>query len=94
MDGLYSLLIAAVVMFGVFLLIRQVNLWYFKINEHIALQREIRDYLRQLVSLSGGAAIPMPNMDNWSEKDKIAFKNSSSYTQYVIPPGPQNPNAH
>jgi len=89
MYGLPELLIVLVVVFAVFIVGRELNLWYFKINEHIALQREIRDQLKQLVFLSGGRP-PLPDMSRWSEKDRIAFMNSSTYAQYAPSPGQQD----
>ena len=41
------LIIFLLMLFAIFLLIREVNLWYFRINERVKLLEEIRDLLEE-----------------------------------------------
>lgn len=47
--GVPEFLIIAAIAVGVFLLFRNINLWYFKINESIKLQQEQVDLLKKLI---------------------------------------------
>ena len=43
-----DLLVAAVLIWGFWMLIRELNLWYWKVNHVVSLLEDIRDYLKIL----------------------------------------------
>lgn len=51
-SGLIILVVGLVIVAGVFSMIREIVLWYFRINESIHLAKESRDYLKELVRLA------------------------------------------
>lgn len=50
MEYLGTLIIGIIIFIVVFLLLRELNMWYWKINERIALMQEQNNLLRKLVS--------------------------------------------
>ena len=52
LPGLTGLLMIIVVLGIIFLFLREFFCWYFKINERVALQKEIRDSLKHSVNIS------------------------------------------
>jgi|GEM_PF-1492783 len=66
MEYLGTILIAVIVLVLVFLLLREVNCWYWKINERIELMEVQNDLLRNLLSEN--------NLQVLSDKDKTNQK--------------------
>jgi hypothetical protein len=52
--GIPEILICALVAVGIFLLFRNINLWYFKINESIKLQQDQLAVLQKMLDKMGG----------------------------------------
>ena len=61
--GFTEIVIFIAVLIGIFLIMREINIWYFKIDKRIQLQEETNRLLKQLVEKSA---------------DKKHFKNSHS----------------
>ncbi len=52
MENIAPVIIGIVVFIGLFLLLREVVMWYYKINERIALMKEQNSLLKQLLTKS------------------------------------------
>lgn len=52
MDGLIYLGIGIVIIAAIFMMIREIVLWYFRINEFMEVAKESRNYLKELVRLA------------------------------------------
>jgi cell division protein FtsL len=65
--GLIQVVLFFVVLFIVFLIMRKVNLWYFKINYKIELQEETNRLLKQLVDERQKPQSPISLTNNLSE---------------------------
>src|SRR5690242_6337828 len=52
LPGLFAFVLSVVVLLVIFLCIREIVLWYFRINESVQIAKESRDYLRELVRLA------------------------------------------
>jgi hypothetical protein len=50
MEYIGALVIGIIIFIAIFLLLREVNMWYWKINERIALMQEQNNLLRKLIS--------------------------------------------
>jgi hypothetical protein len=48
--SVFSFLFAIGVIVGLFILLREIVLWYWKINEHIEIAKESRDYLKEIAA--------------------------------------------
>lgn len=83
MDSVVStILITVVILVVVFLILREVNCWYWKINERIHLQNEQNQLLTKILSRLGSSALENANLnDNFdqSKKENIesGLKNSN-----------------
>ena len=86
MGTIGTLVIGIIVFVLLFLLLREVNMWYWKINERISLMQEQNDLLRKLISQS--ASPERVASDNMIEKPteepttykapKIVLQNTSN----------------
>lgn len=50
MNSLIVLIVGIVVVLGVLSVIRELVLWYWRINEHIEIAKESRDYLKEIAA--------------------------------------------
>ena len=50
-EGIVSILIGLALIIILFIILRELVMWYWKINERINLQKETNAYLRKLVEL-------------------------------------------
>ncbi len=65
--GLIQVVLFFVVLFIVFLIMREVNLWYFKINYKIELQEETNRLLKQIVEDGKKPQSPISLTNNLSD---------------------------
>lgn len=70
MEYLGTILIVIFVLIGLFLLLRELNCWYWKINERIDLQKEQNQLLRQILNKSGISTLKSTTSFENSEQSK------------------------
>lgn len=66
MEYIGTLVIGIIIFIVLFLLLREVNMWYWKINERIALMQEQNNLLRKLIS--GNVSLERGEVDTIIEK--------------------------
>lgn len=86
-SSLSFLVVGIVVVAGIFAIIREIVLWYFRINEFMEVAKETRDYLRMLAHAATSqpnAATPQanpypaqPTLSGWRSNGKPKPKDTS-----------------
>ncbi len=68
----FKLLVFIFLVIIVFLICREIVLWYFKINERVKLQKEISANIKELVKLQGGTPFNLKEEKEpwWKEPKK------------------------
>jgi len=82
-DAVAILVIVLIVLLGVFLVCREIVCWYWKINERLAVLRELLAVSREIRELARGGAKPGTG---WIPPDK-----ATAGTNVAQPPAPERP---